>query len=111
MYGMYGTLDNCIFQPSDLVGLVSLLQQCSKIPSNPSSQRADFALIAPAAQAERHSDKSDVIPPANTLETRPFAIPVGDAETGTLYGIAEVEKSRNSERRLATPSGVESAKI
>ena len=56
-----------------------------------------FNLIAPAAQAERHVNKS-AVNPANTLATRPFVIPVSDAETGTLYGITEVEWNRNSER-------------
>ena len=65
----------------------------------PLTKRAGFAFnrIAPAAQAERHSNKS-AVNPANTLATRPFVIPVSDAETGTLYGITEVEWNRNSER-------------
>ena len=60
-YGIYGKLHNCIFQPSDLVGFGELLHRFSYIPQNPSSQRAEFALIAPAAQAERHSNKSAVV--------------------------------------------------
>jgi hypothetical protein len=50
--------------------------------------------------------------PANTLETLPFVISVGDAETGTLYEIAKVEKNRNSTSVTNHPfRGVESTKI
>ena len=50
--------------------------------------------------------------PANTLETLPFVISVGDAETGTLYEIAKVENNRNSTSVTNHPfRGVESTKI
>ncbi len=96
-YGNNGRLANCIFQPSSLVGFGALHNAVYQFPPNPPEKRAElFNRIVSSRQFVGCLNKTTKLP-AHFRDLLSVIL-VGEAETGTLYGITEVEWNRNSER-------------
>ena len=113
---------NIIFMPTLVMGLRTPKKVSLIIPSHPIARVGISHLTQFHSGSRQFCDchnktqeaetTAETTNPANTLETLPFVISVGDAETGTLYEIAKVENNRNSTSVTNHPfRGVESTKI
>ena len=83
---------------SSWVGTEKLLSQLSYSHRYPLTKRAGFAFnrIVSSRQFVGCHNKTTKLPAH--LRDLPFSKLVGEAETGTLYGLEKVEWNRNSER-------------